>query len=43
MKKINAIIKNLFSVKIYDISDCPFIPDSIEGHAVICIHRNNAI
>lgn len=43
MKRINAIIKSLFAVKVYDISNCPFTPDRIEGHEVICIHGNKAI
>ena len=43
MKNITTIIKSLFAVKVYDIADCPFTPDRIEGHEVICIHGNKAI
>lgn len=40
--RITAILRGT-EIHRYDISDCPFIPDVIDGHPVLCVHGDTAI
>lgn len=40
--RMTAILRKA-EIRRYDISDCPFVPNIIEGRPVLCLHGDTAI